>query len=57
MTGRSAPDPTDGRATDGPRGLPRWVRLLALGFVLVVIVLVVTMLPVGGEHGPGRHGG
>jgi hypothetical protein len=31
--------------------------LLALGFVLVVIVLVVTMLLVGGEHGPGRHGG
>ena len=56
MTG-SAPDPMEDRAPDGPPGLPQWVKLLALGAVIVVIVLVVAMLLVGGEHGPGMHGG
>lgn len=56
MTG-SAPDPMDDHATDRPPGLPRWVKLLALGAVMAIIVLVVVMLLVGGEHGPGRHGG
>jgi hypothetical protein len=56
MTG-SAPNPTDDRAPDGPPGLPRWVKLLALGVVMALIVLVIVMLLVGGEHGPGMHGG
>lgn len=56
MTGK-APGPRDDRATDGAPGLPRWVKLLGLGLVIVVVVLVVVMLLVGGEHGPGLHGG
>jgi hypothetical protein len=56
MTG-SAPDPLDDRASHRPPGLPRWVKFLALGALLVVTVLVVVMLLVGGEHGPGMHGG
>ena len=56
MTG-SAPNPRADHAADRPPGLPRWVKLLALGVVIALIVLVVVMLLVGGEHGPGRHGG
>ncbi len=36
-------------------GLPRWVKLLALGTVVVVAVLIVAMLLIGGEHRPGMH--
>lgn len=45
--------------TDSGRlpGLPRWVVLLALGALAVIVVLVVAMLFLGGEHGPGMHGG
>ena len=53
----NAPGPMGHRASDGPPGLPRWVKLLALGAFIVVIVLVVVMLLVGGEHVPGTHGG
>lgn len=53
----SAPDPMDDRAPDGPPGLPRWLKLLALGALIAVIALVAAMLLVGGEHGPGMHGG
>lgn len=56
MTG-SAPDPTRERSPDGPPGLPQWVKLLAFGVVIAVVVLVLVMLLVGGEHGPGMHGG
>jgi len=56
MTGNAA-DPMDGRTPDGPPGLPQWVKLLALGAVIAVIVLVLVMLLLGGEHGPGMHGG
>ncbi len=56
MTG-SAPDPIEYRAPDGPPGLPHWVKVLALGVVIAVVALVLVMLLVGGEHGPGMHGG
>jgi len=56
MTDRP-PHPMVDRAADGSPGLPQWVKLLAIGVVIAVIVLVVTMLLVGGEHGPGMHGG
>ena len=52
-----APHPMDDRSTERPPALPRWVKLLALGVLVAVIVLVVVMLLVGGEHGPGMHGG
>jgi hypothetical protein len=56
MTG-SAPDSKDDRTQHGPPGLPRWVKLLAIGVIVAVVVLVLVMLLIGGEHGPGRHGG
>ena len=35
-------------------GVPRWVKVFALIALAVVLVLVVVML-LGGEHGPGMH--
>ncbi|MFD2027323.1 hypothetical protein [Promicromonospora aerolata] len=52
----NAPDPTAGKAPQGHPGLPRWAKLLALGVGIALVVLVVAMLLVGGEHGPGMHG-
>ena len=53
----SAPDPMDEPTTDDPPRLPGWVKLLILGAVTVVVALVLVMLLVGGDHGPGLHGG
>jgi hypothetical protein len=47
----------DSEVPEAPPGLPRWVKLLALGTVIVVAVLIVAMLLIGGDHGPGMHGG
>ena len=55
MTGNT-PDPIHGRAPDGPPVLPHWVKLLAIGAVVALAVLVMAMLLLGGEHGPGMHG-
>lgn len=38
-----------------PPGTPRWVQILAVAVLLLVILVLVAMLSVGGEHGPGRH--
>ncbi len=35
-------------------GIPRWVKVVAI-VVAVLALLVVTMLLVGGGHGPRRH--
>ncbi|MGH3383526.1 MAG: hypothetical protein ACRDO1_03000 [Nocardioidaceae bacterium] len=51
-----APHPKNNPAADAPPGLPRWVKLLAVGALIAGIVLVVAMLLVGGEHGAGMHG-
>lgn len=54
MTG-NAPNPRDDPATDRPPGLPHWVKWLALSLVIGMAVLVVAVLLIGGEHGPGIH--
>jgi hypothetical protein len=46
-------------ATDSPPelqapGMPRWVKVSAI-VTIVLVALVVVMLLVGGDHGPGRH--
>ena len=53
----SAPDPMDGPARDDPPRLPLWVKALVIGAGVALLVLVLVMLVVGGEHGPGIHGG
>ncbi len=53
----SSRHPSNDAAPDSHPGLPRWVKLLGIGAAVVVIVLVVAMLLVGGQHGPGMHGG
>jgi hypothetical protein len=35
-------------------GAPRWVKVFGI-IALAVVVLIVVMLLVGGNHGPGRH--
>jgi len=35
-------------------GTPRWVKVFGI-VVTVVVLLVVAMMFIGGEHGPGRH--
>ena len=43
--------------TDEPPALPRWVKLLGVGTAAIVLLAILAMLLIGGEHGPGMHGG
>ena len=56
MTSESPGALGDG-APDGPPGVPRWVKMLTVGALIVVVALVLAMVIAGGEHGPGMHGG
>ena len=39
-------------------GRPRWVNFfLVVGLVLLLLLIVGKVTGVGGDHGPGRHGG
>jgi hypothetical protein len=49
------PDPRHG--TDAPPRAPGWVKAFAVGVLIVALLVIVAMLLMGGEHGPGRHGG
>jgi len=42
---------------DGHPGMPRWVKVSALVVAVLVVALILVMLAIGGEHGPGRHAG
>lgn len=44
-------------ADDVPPSMPKWVKYLLLGVAAVVVIAILAMLIVGGDHGPGRHGG
>ena len=47
-----------GGDTDGdlPPRMPRWVKVSAIVVgVLVLLLLVLQLTGIGGEHGPGRH--
>ena len=38
--------------------MPRWVKISLIGVgALVVIFVLANIAGVGGDHGPGRHGG
>ncbi len=50
-------DPRHHSATEpdyATTGAPRWVKVFGI-VALVVLLLFVTLLFVGGGHGPGRH--
>ncbi|MGH3442331.1 MAG: hypothetical protein ACRDUY_09885 [Nitriliruptorales bacterium] len=38
-----------------PSGMPRWLKVLGLVVGIGILLLVVTMMNAGGQHGPGRH--
>jgi hypothetical protein len=39
---------------EGEAGTPRWVKVFG-GILIAVVLLVVLLKLIGGEHGPGRH--
>ena len=44
--------------SDTPPRVPRWVKALAvIAGVLALLVLILMLTGLGGEHGPGRHTG
>jgi len=46
---------SDGRSATG---MPRWVKVFGIVVVALVLLFVVANLTgIGGNHGPGRHGG
>jgi hypothetical protein len=51
------PDAETGHDTSrgGPPGVPRWVKVSGIVVAILVLALVAVML-IGGDHGPGRHG-
>ena len=49
------PLPTPATPNEGPPPAPRWVKVLALAVVALVVLAVLAMHLIGGEHGPGRH--
>lgn len=34
---------------------PAWVKWLAIGIVIAIVLAVLAMMLLGGGHGPGRH--
>ena len=57
---RSPVPPTLARRTEvldseSPPGVPRWVKILGIVTTIVILLAIVAMILVGGEHGPGRH--
>jgi hypothetical protein len=59
MTDRPSPESqvdmpeSDLQVTTSP---PRWVKAFGIA-ALVLVLLIVLMLVIGGNHGPGRHMG
>lgn len=48
----------DGATAPASGGMPRWARaFLIVGLALVLLVVIGKVTGVGGDHGPGRHGG
>jgi hypothetical protein len=45
------------REHEGPPGMPSWVKYLIGALLAVILLAVLAMLVVGGDHGPGRHSG
>jgi hypothetical protein len=55
MADRPSSPERDGSADRGPTaGPPRWVKVAGI-IALALVVLLLIVLLVGGNHGPGRH--
>jgi hypothetical protein len=50
------PPEEEGRRSTPP-SMPRWVKVSVLMVAILAVVLVIIMLQLGGEHGPGLHTG
>ena len=50
-------DPENDQQTARPPAAPAWVKLLMIGIAVAVAVVLIAMVLIGGEHGPGRHFG
>lgn len=54
----TGPTSDQGTISDTPPRVPRWVKALAvIAGVLALLVLILVLTGLGGEHGPGRHTG
>ncbi|MBC9725025.1 hypothetical protein [Streptomyces sp. TRM68367] len=51
-------EPDSGLPSSGPPRAPRWVKVsgIIVG-VLILLVVIVKLTGLGGDHGPGRHTG
>jgi hypothetical protein len=59
MTDVPTPEPSTRHDGDVPTypGIPRWVKLFAIGVTVLVLLLVAMALFSGGQHIPGSAGG
>jgi hypothetical protein len=48
--------PSGASEHEAPPGMPTWVKYLLGALLAVILLAVLAMLVVGGDHGPGRHG-
>lgn len=55
MTDPPTPREADHHSVARPPTTPRWVKGLAIAIMILALVVLVAMLMIGGEHGPGRH--
>ena len=42
-------------STTARAGTPRWVKVFGIITLVVLVLMVVLLFAIGGEHGPGRH--
>ena len=49
-------DPSTPEPGSVDTGMPAWVRYLLIGVAVAAAVVVIAMVLLGGDHGPGRHG-
>lgn len=38
-----------------PYSTPRWVKVFVISAIVLVLLVVITMLIISGDHDPGRH--
>lgn len=57
MTTDDDQSPNSSSVDEAPPGMPSWVKYLLLGLLAAIVIAVLAMLVVGGNHGPGRHVG